>query len=456
MCFTQCQSLEPGPRQGNERPTVRRAWLFILVGIICLVLGLTTGRKMFYNVVYLSGLVLVVSLVWTWASVATVRVARRTRSRRSSVGKLTEESFTVTNTGILPKVWLEVRDYSDLPAHYVSQVMNALPPKRSRHWAVRTICRRRGQYTLGPLTLSCGDPLGLFQLRRELPATSSMVVYPAVIPIPSFVPPLGQLPGGDAVRQRTHYITTNVSGVRDYAPGDSFNRIHWRSTARRNRLIVKEFELDPTADIWIVPDMHRAVQASLPFPEVEPADPWLAILHGKRKAEIELDPATEEYIVTVAASVTQHFIYKDRAVGMVVYGQAREVLQPDRGHRQLTKILETLALIRAQGEVPMTQLLLAEGERLGRGITLVLVTSSLDRAWIAAARDLMRRGVRIVAVVVDPGSFGGEGDASAAIAELQMSRIPAYLVRNGDNLAQALSRQRAFDRPVFRVAKPVA
>jgi uncharacterized protein (DUF58 family) len=43
--------------------------------------------------------------------------------------------------------------------------------------------------------------------------------------------------------------------VRDYEPGDSFSRIHWRSTARRDRLVVKEFELDPLADIWIVPDM---------------------------------------------------------------------------------------------------------------------------------------------------------------------------------------------------------
>jgi hypothetical protein len=68
----------------------------------------------------------------------------------------------------------------------------------------------------------------------------------------------------------------------------------------------------------------------------------------------------------------------------------------------------------------------------------------------------MRRGVRIVAVVVDPSSFGGEGDAPAAIVELQMSRIPAYLVREGDDVAQALSRQRAFDRPPFRVANPVA
>jgi uncharacterized protein (DUF58 family) len=61
--------------------------------------------------------------------------------------------------------------------------------------------------------------------------------------------------GGDALRRRTHYITTNASGVRDYAPGDPFNRIHWKSTARKDRLIVKEFELDPLADVWLILDL---------------------------------------------------------------------------------------------------------------------------------------------------------------------------------------------------------
>lgn len=429
---------------------MRRAWLFILIGVACLVLGLITGRDLFYNIVYLTALTLALSFIWTWVSISTVRLARRTRSRRSSVGKLAEESLTVANTGFLPKVWLEVHDHSTLPSHHVSQVMNALAPRRRRHWAVRTVCRRRGQFTLGPMTLSSGDPLGLFQLKREIKATSSIVVYPAVISLPSFVPPLGQLPGGDAVRQRTHYITTNVAGVRDYAPGDSFSRIHWRSTARTGRLIVKEFELDPTADIWLFPDMHQAVQSSLPFSTEDYEDPWIAILRGRKRADIELDPATEEYVVTITASVAQHFVYKDRAVGMVTYGHIREVLQPDRGHRQLTKVLETLAMMRAEGEIPLTQILLSEGERLGRGVTLVVITPSLDSTWVAASRDLARRGVRIVAIVIDPESFGGQGGAENVIAELQLSRVPAYLVRNGDDLARALSRQMAFTRGARR------
>ena len=291
---------------------MKRAWFFIVLGLICVILALTTGRDLFYNLSYLIGVVLILSLFWAWRSVVSVQISRRTRSRRSAVGKTAEESLNVRNTGFLPQVWVEVRDDSTLPWHRISRVIDALPARRYRNWAVRTVCRRRGQFRLGPLTLYSGDPFGLFQFKRQLRPTSDIIIYPAVIPIPSFAPPLGQLPGGDAVRGRTHYITTNVAGVRDYAPGDSFSRIHWRSTARTGRLVVKEFELDPTSDIWVFADMHRQVQHSLPLPEEEPEDPMISILRGHKRSEIEIDPMTEEYIVTVAASVTV-----TRLVGMM-------------------------------------------------------------------------------------------------------------------------------------------
>jgi uncharacterized protein (DUF58 family) len=190
--------------------------------------------------------------------------------------------------------------------------------------------------------------------------------------------------------------------------------------------------------------MYRRVQYSLPLTAEEPEDPVIAILRGRRRSKIEIDPTTEEYIVTIAASVTQHFIHKDRAVGMVSYGNTREVMQPDRGHRQLTKILETLAMTEATGTVPLTQVLLTEGDRLGRGITLVVITPAMDNTWVAASRELMRRGARVIAVVVDPTAFGGTGDPLTIMSELRASKIPTYLVRKDDDLAAALSQQLSY------------
>jgi uncharacterized protein (DUF58 family) len=319
--------------------------------------------------------------------------------------------------------------------------VNALPSRQERAWTIRTICRERGRYTLGPITLYSGDPLGLFRLQRSLKPTSNIVVYPATVDVHSFPLPVGLLPGGDALRRRTHYITTNAATVRDYVPGDSFSRIHWRSTARRDRLIVKEFELDPLSDVWIFLDMFQEVQTELPFQEAEQVESkpfWM------RPAQFKLPPSSEEYSVAVAATLTQHFLRRDRALGLVSYGQRRQIIQADRGERQLTKVLETLAVLRAVGEVPLQEVIRAEAQQLARGTTVIIVTPSTDLNWVLSARQMERGGLRVVAVVVDAASFGGREGSEMLATQLLSTGTMTYLVKCDESLEQSLSQQHSY------------
>ena len=423
--------------------------LVFIMGLACLVVALATGRGLFYTLTYLITAIIILSYLWTWASINWVQVSRYTWAKKAEVGKTSEERFVVRNTGLLPKLWLEVRDHSDLPGHQASQVINSFRARAERGWTVRTLCRQRGRFTLGPITLSTGDPFGLFKMQRELPQTSAIIVYPAIVELASFATPTGQLPGGDALRRRTHYVTTNVRGVRDYAPGDSFNRIHWPSTARKGRLIVKEFELDPMSDIWLFLDMDRSVQAELDWkPILERREP--ALLWATRP-RLELAPTTEEYGVTITASLAKHFIARNRAVGLVAHAQQREVIPADRGERQLSKILETLAVIEAEGRIPLAQVMAAEGMHLGRGTTVVVITSSPDEDWVITSRHLERRGLRMIVVLIAPDSFGGEWEVEEVMAELAAGGTPTYLIKEGDDLAAALS-QRAWgilERPRY-------
>ena len=427
-------------RRPRWRIVVQNRTVFVLWAISLVAALITVKnermREVFYSLTYLLAAIIVLSLLWTWVSVRWVRLRRKTRAPRSQVGKLAEERFSFHNQSWFPKLWLEVRDLSDLPNHRASRVLNAIGPGRWRDWVVRTTCRERGLFRLGPVTLSTGDPFGVFHVTRYVDHTSSIVVYPATVDLRAFSPPIGRLPGGDAVRRRTHHVTTNVSGVRDYAPGDSFGRIHWPSTARKDSLIVKEFELDPTADIWIFLDMHRDVQVgqAIEEPGVE-----LPALFRTRRRGLTLVPTTEEYAVTAVASLSQHFIRRNRAVGLVAYGQKREVLPADRGERQLTKILESLAVLRAEGRVPLAQVLATETDRLGRGMTLIIVTSSPDERWVFIARDLSRRGLRSVVVLVDPTTFGQALPLDKPLALLQASVTPTYLVRCDEPLEVSLS-----------------
>ena len=414
--------------------------MIFLLWAVVLLAALNTGRDLYYHLTYVLSTTIVLSFLWTWGSIHWLKLERQTRSRRSQVGKVAEERFAVRSTSFFPKLWLEVRDHSDLPGHYASRVVSTLGPFQQRGWTVKTICRRRGRFTLGPITLTSGDPFGLFKMQRQLSPTSTVIVYPATIELPAFAQPLGRLPGGEAMRRRTHYVTTNVAGVREYAPGDGFNRIHWPSTARTGRLIVKEFELDPTADIWLFLDMQRKVQAgsaweAVPFRE-GPALLW------EERPRLELDPTTEEYGVTIAASLARHFIRLNRAVGLIAYGQHREMAQTDRGDRQMTKLLEILAVIKATGKMPIGNVVAVEASHFHRDTTVVVITPSTDEGLADALRNLRRRGIRAIVVLIEASTFGPTKSSLTLLTELIASSLPTYLVKCDQPLEKALSQTR--------------
>lgn len=418
----------------------RRAWIVLVLGLIGLAMALITGREMYYRLTYLLFAILLISAGWAWSSLYGLRLRRYTRAQRAQMGRVMEEQLGVRNTSWLPKLLVVVEDQSSLPGHHASRVVNGLGPDQEFNWLVRTLCEERGEFHLGPVTISGNDPLGLFERRRAFPQTSRIVVYPAVLPVDNLPPPRGPLPGGDALRRRTHDITPNAAGVRDYVPGDSFARIHWASTARLNRLIVKEFELDPMSDVWIFLDMEGRVQATLEYdPEERPGEQDAQKPLQQRIQEFRLPPSTEEYAIAAAASVANAFIQQRYAVGLVAYGQRRELVQPDREKRQQIKLLETLAILHAKGRMPFSQVLNAEGSRLTRGTTAVVISSSTRQNWAESALYLHGRGLRVLAIVVDAASFGGPDGSVELKDRLLTAGIPAVSVRESKSLAETLN-----------------
>ena len=309
---------------------------------------------------------------------------------------------------------LEVEDPSDMPGHRSRRVV-VVPPRRSRNWVVNTPLVRRGLYDWGPVRVVSSDPFGLFRRVREFGGREQILVYPPVFDLPHFQAPPANLPGEGRFRRRTHYVTPNASGVRQYAPGDAYNRIHWRSTARTGELMVKTFELDPASDIWVILDLERRVHAG------------------------SGDESTEEYGVRVAASVARHYLVQNRSVGVITFGRDLRIVEPERGGQQMTRVLETLATVRAVGDAPLGNILYEEQRRFGRHTTLVIVTSSTDDSWLTAIQSLTQRGVRAATVLIDPSSFGGGSSPLMMYGELTASDIPTYVVRRGDDLGLALS-----------------
>jgi uncharacterized protein (DUF58 family) len=399
------------------------ARIVIVLLLISIIAGAVSGMSIYFRLAYIWAVLLVASWLWSLHILRGVELKRKSRTTRAH------------NSGRLPRLWLAIADRSPLPGSTGSRLFPRIEAHRGRTYLSRTRLLQRGVFPLGPTSLESGDPFGLFPVEQVYLANESLLVYPLLVDVRDFPNPAGILPGGEALRRRTPQITPNAAGVRDYAPGDPLNRIHWISTARRNRLITKEFELDPQAEVWIFLDAGETGQASLPFswPKKSKEDLW------KHKFEFELPPSTEEYGVSVAASVARYYLRKDRSVGFIGAGQSLTMIPPDRGGRQLGKILESLALLRAEGTLPIWGLIDIHAQHLARGSTIVIITHSVEQEVVLATDFLVRRGLRPVVVLIDAASFNGPAGTDELEAGLSSMRIPTRVVRRGDNLSDALS-----------------
>ena len=190
--------------------------------------------------------------------------------------------------------------------------------------------------------------------------------------------------------------TPASAGVREYVQGDALNRISWTTSARLGRLMVKEFDLDPTSDVWIVVDLerlhHRRASADHPG-------------HAGRRTPDWLD-STEEYVVSIAASLAKMALDDGRAVGMVVSSGRTTVINPDRTERQLRRVLEQLALEHADGVRPLQEVLLSESYRFRRQSALIVVSPSPDEGWTTSLAAIAGRRVPVSAVILDATTFG--------------------------------------------------
>jgi len=373
---------------------------------------------------------LIITYLWSRQSVRSIAMTRRS-SDRGQVGNLVSDQITIENRGRLGKLWLEVRDQSSLPGHNSSRVVNVRGRTRTE-WGTQSICSRRGRFQFGPVSLRSGDPFGLFSIRMPVLSTVDVLVYPAVVDLPWFALPASTLSGGPVPDRRTQMSTPMVTGIRDYVQGDAYNRISWTATARLSRLMVKEFDIDPTSDVWLILDLDHQYRAYA-------YDHQETFAGGGDSTAIEkwLD-STEEYAVTVAASIARSCLNQGRGVGMIATGAHYEVIQAENSDRTYIKVLEALSVVSADGYRPLAEVLVAESRRFNRNSSLIVITSSTDPNWIEALTMITSRRVQASVVFIDRSSFDEANDGSNVLERLKNTRVRTYELNYGDLLANVL------------------
>jgi uncharacterized protein (DUF58 family) len=380
---------------------VRKLQLLV-AAVILVIAAFSTALPFLFYLLYLAILVVGGSYLLVRLGLTDLEAGYAVSQLHGHVGDQVRVTYTLRNGSRIAKPWLEIHNPTTLPGGLPGRAIT-LAGRSERSWLIRIPLSRRGHFRIEPLNIRTGDPFGFFEASATVGQGVSVVVYPRLEPLPRWRLPAASLEGSRVAPVRTLQTTPLATTVRPYAPGDSMNRIHWKSTARHGEIQVKEFDLEQTADAWIVLDLQRSIQT------------------GRD------DDSTVEAAVRAAASIADKALQEGRAVGMTVNVGRTAFLPPDRGGRQHLKIMQLLASVEADSNTPLVEILIATVGRLRRGMTAVVITPSLDPSWVRPLASLRVRGVACVVVSLDAAAFerlpGSRdtvpvGDASARLTEV--------------------------------------
>jgi uncharacterized protein (DUF58 family) len=410
-------------------------WVISTISVVCLVFAILSNETILFQIFYLGLLLSIVGYFWTLFSRNSVHVIRYSRNRHRQVGMVFEERFQVTNVGHFWLLWVEVIDKSKLPGSDASRVLFMIRPHANRVYQSNTRLTHRGEYILGPTLIRTGDPFGMFYAERIFPGKDSLLTIPLQFDIDHFSSPAGQLSGGKALRTSSQDTTPYASSVREYRIGDSLSRIHWRSTARRQRLMVKEFDQDPQSNIWVLLDANESSQVQLPEYSIFESNRTGKI---QKLTKVDLPPDTFEYAVTSTATIVKYFIRLGRAVGFASMGSSLSYLTAERGERQLGKVIEALAFIDCKGKLPLLGLVQSQEANFVKGSTVILVSSSSANELEISTDYLLLRGLRMVVVFIDAKSFSGN-KTTPRLSELYKSKgVEFYWIKKNDDIKSIL------------------
>jgi uncharacterized protein (DUF58 family) len=364
-----------------------------------------------------------VPLAWWWtrASLKNVTFERSMGVRRAFPGEVVELTLRIANEKLLPLGWLAVEDRWSLALPMQDGEMFASPTGQmgffrtamavrwfervSRRYRLR--CTRRGFYPFGPVRLRSGDIWGLFRQESVDRHLDWLIVYPQVLPLEALGFPPKEPLGETKATWRIFEDPSRAVGIRDLRPEDSFRRIHWKASARRQELQVKVFEPTTSRNLVI----------------------FLNVATFTRHWE-GTNPLLLEKTIAVAASIASHGVEDRYLVGLMANGsiphsdQPIKVL-PSRRPDQLARILEALAAVTSFTTSTIEGLLLAESPRLPWGATLVVVTALVTEDLLSALVRLHDVGRRLVLVSLEEEAPGPYSLPSGILAyHLPGSQLP--------------------------------
>ena len=396
----------------------RRGRLAIALGVGVYTAAWAFGSRPLYPVAV--GLLLAAALAWAWVRALNrpMVLRRDTRGSDHVEGDDVVITLEVIHQGRLQPGALRVVDR-------LRRLGSADVTLRrgSRALAGRYRIPRvpRGRYAFEETRAVLEDAFGLARKDVLLESRGALLVLPRIADLDA----LFSESGSQAHEGRRLLLRRpagfDLHSVREYERGESLRKVHWRSTAHRGQLMVKELEDAPRDEVAVLLDAAAGAVAGVP------------------------PDSSFDMQVRAAGSILHAHASRGRRTALVVNSRERETQRLHADAGDWRRALELLAAAEPTGTTPAAALLVEDGGAAARALEVALVTAQLTPQLVdrLLQRAYARRAVSVV--YVDAASFASPAAArprrEPLLLRLQAAGIPLAILRRGDDLSAKLGRR---------------
>lgn len=234
-----------------------RRWILLYLWVLSLAAISYYGGAVSYGIFFGITLIPAVSLTYLAAVYFCLGIFQRIESRNMVCGQAMPYFFVLQNDGHFAFASISVKLFSSfsfvekLPGDAAYELL----PGERQTFETKLTCRYRGEYEVGVKEIVMTDFFRLFRIRYRLPSTIRALVLPKITRVTKLgsIEEFTALLSRESMRERTE---PDVS-VRDYIPGDALKQIHWKASAREQKLKVRSLTGEEKQGISILWDIGR-------------------------------------------------------------------------------------------------------------------------------------------------------------------------------------------------------
>lgn len=384
-----------------------------------LIFALFWGGKLPYFIFTSIITTIALSFLWIRYTVKRITIYQKSIKYLAYVGENIKIKTIIYNDSILPLPCIEIENdkISKITGKAIQKNIVSIMPLSSKGIDYNIECKYRGVYDLGPINVTVSDVFGFFTFKRQIKCDGKLIIYPKVAIIQRFNIKPRQIFGTVTTNEKTNEDYTSISDIKKYSTGDSFKSIHWKVSAKKGELYVKNFDMGGSSESYIFLNLYH--------------DDYY---YDSDCLNIDLYRRDiEEKLVECGVSIIRYMLSKNINTGLYANSK-RMIYAKGRDLKEFKIFLDELIVAQSDGCVPIEDMIDSKIKLLPNGSSIIIITPFISSNLIEKILSLKHNGFDVVVIYI----INDNSVPEDAIKILYSSQIKLLKVGIDDDIKASL------------------